>query len=165
MRIDVITIFPEYLSPLELSLIGQARREGLVELHVHDLRQWTHDRHRTVADAPFAGGRGMVMKPEPWAAAFAGVRAAGHAVLDADVEPLIIFPNPAGEPFAQATAQEWSECEWLVFACGRYEGIDERVYQHLADIGCGVALACLGDDVLNVGEGGERAVTEAGGDL
>ena len=161
MRIDVITIFPEYLSPLELSLIGKARREGLVDLHVHDLRRWTHDRHRTVDDAPLGGGAGMVMKPEPWAAAFAGVRAAGHAVLGADVEPLIIFPNPAGEPFAQSTAQEWSECEWLVFACGRYEGIDERVYQHLEDIGCEVALASLGDYVLNGGEVAVLAITEA----
>ena len=161
MRIDVITIFPEYLTPLELSLIGKARREGLVDLHVHDLRQWTHDRHRTVDDTPLGGGAGMVMKPEPWAAAFSGVREAGQAVLGADVQPLIIFPNPAGEPFAQATAQEWSQCEWLVFACGRYEGIDERVYQHLADIGCEVALASLGDYVLNGGEVAVLAITEA----
>src|SRR5699024_7499723 len=121
----------------------------------------THDRHRTVDDAPLGGGAGMVMKPEPWAAAFAGVRAAGHAVLGADVEPLIIFPNPAGEPFAQATAQEWSECEWLVFACGRYEGIDERVYQHLAHIGCEVALTSLGDSVLTRGRVGALAITAA----
>lgn len=161
MRIDVITIFPEYLAPLELSLIGKARREGLVDLHVHDLRQWTHDRHRTVDDTPLGGGAGMVMKPEPWAAAFAGVREAGHAALGEDVEPLIIFPNPAGDPFAQATAQEWSQCEWLVFACGRYEGIDERVYEHLADVGCEVALASLGDYVLNGGEVAVLAITEA----
>ncbi|MDN5821929.1 MAG: tRNA (guanosine(37)-N1)-methyltransferase TrmD [Brachybacterium sp.] len=161
MRIDVITIFPEYLTPLELSLIGKARREGLVDLHVHDLRQWTHDRHRTVDDTPLGGGAGMVMKPEPWAAAFSGVREAGQARLGGDVEPLIIFPNPAGAPFAQSTAQEWSQCEWLVFACGRYEGIDERVYQHLADIGCEVALASLGDYVLNGGEVAVLAITEA----
>ncbi|MGO1406920.1 MAG: tRNA (guanosine(37)-N1)-methyltransferase TrmD [Brachybacterium sp.] len=161
MRIDVITIFPEYLTPLDLSLIGKARREGLVDLHVHDLRQWTHDRHRTVDDTPLGGGAGMVMKPEPWAAAFAGVREAGHGVLGEDVEPLIVFPNPAGAPFTQGTAQEWSQCEWLVFACGRYEGIDERVYQHLADIGCEVALASLGDYVLNGGEVAVLAITEA----
>ncbi|ATG52594.1 tRNA (guanosine(37)-N1)-methyltransferase TrmD [Brachybacterium vulturis] len=161
MRIDVITIFPEYLTPLELSLIGRARREGLVDLHVHDLRQWTHDRHRTVDDSPLGGGAGMVMKPEPWAAAFSGVRESGQAALGTDVEPLIIFPNPAGEPFAQSTAQEWSRCEWLVFACGRYEGIDERVYQHLADVGCEVALASLGDYVLNGGEVAVLAITEA----
>ena len=161
MRIDVITIFPEYLAPLDLSLIGKARREGLLDLHVHDLRDWTHDRHRTVDDTPLGGGAGMVMKPEPWAEAFAAVRADGQAALGADVEPLIIFPNPAGEPFAQETAQEWSQCEWLVLACGRYEGIDERVYEHLADIGCEVALASLGDYVLNGGEVAVLAITEA----
>src|SRR5699024_2855443 len=106
MRIDVITIFPEYLSPLELSRIGQARREGLVDLHVHDLRRWAHDRHRTVDAAPLGGGAGMVMRAEPWAAAFAGGGAAGHAVLGADVDPLIILPSPAGERFARAPAQE-----------------------------------------------------------
>lgn len=161
MRIDVITIFPEYLAPLDLSLIGKARREGLLDLHVHDLRDWTHDRHRTVDDTPLGGGAGMVMKPEPWAEAFAAVRADGQLALGADVEPLIIFPNPAGEPFAQETAQEWSQCEWLVLACGRYEGIDERVYEHLADIGCEVALASLGDYVLNGGEVASMVMIEA----
>ena len=161
MRIDVITIFPEYLAPLELSLIGRARRDGLVVLQVHDLRSWTHDRHRTVDDTPLGGGAGMVMKPEPWAEAFAGVRQAGQASLGGDVEPLIVFPNPAGTPFAQATAQEWSQCEWIIFACGRYEGIDERVYEHLLDIGCEVALASLGDYVLNGGEVAVLAITEA----
>ena len=161
MRIDVITIFSEYLAPLELSLIGKARRDGLVDLQVHDLRSFTHDRHRTVDDTPLGGGAGMVMKPEPWAEAFAAVRAAGQESLGAEVEPLIIFPNPAGQPFAQATAQEWSQCEWLIFACGRYEGIDERVYEHLADIGCEVALASLGDYVLNGGEVAVLAITEA----
>jgi tRNA (guanine37-N1)-methyltransferase len=161
MRIDVLTIFPEYLTPLELSLIGKARREGLIDLHVHDLRHWTHDRHRTVDDTPLGGGAGMVMKPEPWAAAFSAVRERGQASLGTHVEPLIIFPNPAGAPFAQATAQEWSQCEWLVFACGRYEGIDERVYEHLRDIGCEIALASLGDYVLNGGEVAVLAITEA----
>lgn len=161
MRIDVITIFPDYLAPLELSLIGRARREGLVELVVHDLRVWTHDRHRTVDDSPLGGGAGMVMKPEPWAEAFAGVRATGQEALGADVEPLIVFPNPAGTPFAQATAQEWSQCEWIIFACGRYEGIDERVYEHLADQGYELALTSLGDYVLNGGEVAVLAITEA----
>ncbi|MGP9537795.1 tRNA (guanosine(37)-N1)-methyltransferase TrmD [Brachybacterium sp. AOP43-C2-M15] len=161
MRIDVLTIFPEYLAPLELSLIGRARREGLLDLHVHDLRTWTHDRHRTVDDSPLGGGAGMVMKPEPWAEAFAAVREAGQEELGEDTEPLIVFPNPAGTPFAQATAQEWSQCEWLVLACGRYEGIDERVYEHLADIGSEVALVSLGDYVLNGGEVAVLAITEA----
>src|SRR5699024_10906381 len=117
MRIDVLTLFPEYLAPLELSLIGRARREGRIDLQVHDLRDWTHDRHRTVDDTPLGGGAGMVMKPEPWAEAFADVRAAGQEALGGDVEPLVVFPNPAGTPFAQTTAQEWSHCEWIIFAC------------------------------------------------
>lgn len=161
MRLDVITLFPDYLAPLELSLIGKARREGLVDLHVHDLREWTHDRHRTVDDTPLGGGAGMVMKPEPWAKAFAAVREAGQAQLGEQAEPLIVFPNPAGVPFAQATAQEWSSRQWIIFACGRYEGIDERVYEHLADAGCEVALASLGDYVLNGGEVAVLAITEA----
>ena len=161
MRIDVLTIFPEYLAPLELSLIGKARRERLLDLHLHHLRDWTHDRHRTVDDTPLGGGAGMVMKPEPWAEAFAAVREQGRAQLGADAQPLIVFPNPAGAPFTQATAREWSEREWIVFACGRYEGIDERVYEHLADEGYEVALASLGDYVLNGGEVAVLAITEA----
>ena len=161
MRIDVLTIFPEYLAPLELSLIGKARREGLLDLHLHHLRDWTHDRHRTVDDTPLGGGAGMVMKPEPWAEAFAAVLADGRVALGEDASPLVIFPNPAGEPFAQATAQDWSARPWLVFACGRYEGIDERVYEHLADAGIEVALASLGDYVLNGGEVAVLAITEA----
>ncbi|PZP15271.1 MAG: tRNA (guanosine(37)-N1)-methyltransferase TrmD [Brachybacterium faecium] len=161
MRIDVLTIFPEYLAPLELSLIGKARRERLLDLHLHHLRDWTHDRHRTVDDTPLGGGAGMVMKPEPWAEAFAAVREQGRAQLGADAQPLIVFPNPAGAPFAQGTAREWSEREWIVFACGRYEGIDERVYEHLADEGYEVALASLGDYVLNGGEVAVLAITEA----
>lgn len=161
MRIDVLTLFPDYLAPLDLSLIGKARRDGLLDLVVHDLRDWTHDRHRTVDDTPLGGGAGMVMKPEPWAEAFAAVRAQGRAALGEHAEPLIVFPNPAGSPFAQATAREWSEREWIVFACGRYEGIDERVYEHLADEGCDVALVSLGDYVLNGGEVAVLAITEA----
>lgn len=161
MRIDVLTLFPDYLAPLELSLIGKARRDGLVDLRVHDLRDWTHDRHRTVDDTPLGGGAGMVMKPEPWAEAFAGVRTAGQEELGADTEPLVLFPSPAGAPFTQDTAQEWSQRTWIIFACGRYEGIDERVYEHLADTGYEVALASLGDYVLNGGEVAVLALTEA----
>lgn len=161
MRIDVLTVFPDYLAPLDLSLIGKARRTGIIDLHVHDLRDYTHDRHRTVDDTPLGGGAGMVMKPEPWAEALAAVRTAGREQLGADAEPLLIFPNPAGTPFAQATAQEWSGRDWLVFACGRYEGIDERVYEHLADAGWEIALASLGDYVLNGGEVAVLAITEA----
>ncbi|HJB10058.1 MAG TPA: tRNA (guanosine(37)-N1)-methyltransferase TrmD [Candidatus Brachybacterium merdavium] len=161
MRIDVITIFPDYLAPLELSLIGRARREGLVELVVHDLRVWTHDRHRTVDDSPLGGGAGMVMKPEPWAEAFEAVRTAGREQLGEHAQPLVVFPNPAGTPFVQDTAAQWSQREWIIFACGRYEGIDERVYEHLADQGYELALTSLGDYVLNGGEVAVLAITEA----
>ncbi|MFC0675586.1 tRNA (guanosine(37)-N1)-methyltransferase TrmD [Brachybacterium hainanense] len=161
MRIDVITIFPEYLAPLDLSLIGKARREGLVDLNVHDLRGFTHDRHRTVDDTPVGGGAGMVMKPEPWAEAFAHVIAQGQAELGASAQPVVLFPNPAGEPLRQASARSLSEEAWLVFACGRYEGIDERVYEHLAARGCRIRLVSLGDYVLNGGEVAVLAITEA----
>ncbi|UYG15485.1 tRNA (guanosine(37)-N1)-methyltransferase TrmD [Brachybacterium huguangmaarense] len=161
MRIDVLTIFPDYLAPLELSLLGKARRDGLVDVRVHDLRDFTHDRHRTVDDSPLGGGAGMVMKPEPWAEALESVIAAGREELGDDAAPLIVFPNPAGAPFAQATAQSWSQRPWLLFACGRYEGIDERVYEHLAARGHELALASLGDYVLNGGEVAVLAITEA----
>jgi tRNA (guanine37-N1)-methyltransferase len=161
VRIDAITIFPEYLQALDLSLIGKAARDGLISLHRHDLRSWTHDRHRTVDDSPLGGGAGMVMKPEPWAEALAAVIAEGRAELGADASPLIIFPNPAGRVFRQEIAQEWSGRDWILFACGRYEGIDERVYEHLADAGHEVALVSLGDYVLNGGEVAVLALTEA----
>jgi tRNA (guanine37-N1)-methyltransferase len=119
MRIDVLSIFPDYLAPLELSLPGKARDKGLLELHVHDLRQWAHDRHRTVDDTPYGGGAGMVMKPEPWGEAF--------DELGVDEQTTVVFTTPSGEPFSQALAQELSTRERLVFACGRYEGIDQRV--------------------------------------
>ena len=129
MRVDVVSIFPEYLAPLELSLIGKARQDGLLELNVHDLRDFTTDRHRTVDDTPYGGGAGMVMKPEPWAQALAAVAAdrPGDAA-----KPVLIVPSPAGERFTQATAHELAGEEQLVFACGRYEGIDERVMEWAA---------------------------------
>ena len=156
MRIDVITIFPEYLQPLELSLIGRARRDGLLDLHVHHLRSFASDRHATVDDTPVGGGAGMVMKPEPWADAFAHVLAQ-----QPDKSPLIIFPNPAGEPFQQRYAQDYCAEDWIVFACGRYEGIDERVYHYLQDQGVRMQLHSLGDYVLNGGEVAVLAMTEA----
>lgn len=162
MRIDVITIFPEYLAPLELSLIGKARKDGLIDVHLHNLRDYTHDRHRTVDDTPVGGGAGMVMKPEPWAEAFADVLASGKGESDdRSASPLVIFPNPAGEPFTQRAAEQRAEEPWLIFACGRYEGIDERVYEYLADQGVRVALSSLGDYVLNGGEVAVLAMTEA----
>lgn len=160
VRIDILTIFPEYLAPLELSLIGKARREGLLDVRVHNLRDFTHDRHNTVDDTPVGGGAGMVMKPEPWAEAFAHVLSNPGPDLDG-VAPLVIFPNPAGAPFRQETAVERSHEPWLIFACGRYEGIDERVYEYLADQGVRVALSSLGDYVLNGGEVAVLTMTEA----
>src|SRR5690349_19321954 len=129
MRIDVVSIFPDYLAPLDLSLIGQARRKGLLDVRVHDLRDFTHDRHRTVDDTPYGGGAGMVMKPEPWAEALDSVVASGEP----NATPLLVVPGPGGEPFTQATARELAAEPWLAFACGRYEGIDERVYEHAAE--------------------------------
>jgi tRNA (guanine37-N1)-methyltransferase len=150
MRIDVVTIFPDYLAPLDLSLPGKARDKGLLDLEVHDLRQWATDRHRTVDDTPYGGGAGMVMRPEPWGKALDAV-AAGAT---------IIFTTPSGEPFTQALAHELSGHEHLVFACGRYEGIDQRVVEHAATIGT-VREISLGDYVLNGGEVAALAITEA----
>lgn len=170
MRIDIVTIFPEYLAPLELSLIGKARQAGLIDLAVHDLRDFTHDRHRTVDDTPAGGGAGMVMRPEPWGEALDHVLAAGRAAL-ADLRegrgsgpPTLVVPSPSGEPFRQATAHELARCGWLVFACGRYEGIDERVVEDAAER-FAVRPVSLGDYVLNGGEVAVLAIVEAVGRL
>ncbi|MBX3092321.1 MAG: tRNA (guanosine(37)-N1)-methyltransferase TrmD [Cryobacterium sp.] len=155
MRIDIVTIFPEFFSVLDVSLLGKARESGLIELGIHDLRSFTHDRHRTVDDTPYGGGAGMVMKPEPWGEALDSV---------ADGEPVIIFPSPAGELFTQSTARELSSEPHLVFGCGRYEGIDERVFDYAATLGR-VRLVSMGDYVLNGGEVATMAMIEAIGRL
>jgi tRNA (guanine37-N1)-methyltransferase len=160
MRIDVVSIFPDYLAPLELSLIGKARQDGLLELNVHDLRDFTTDRHRTVDDTPYGGGAGMVMKPEPWAQALESVAAAAPA----GAKPVLIVPSPAGERFTQAIAHELAAEEQLVFACGRYEGIDERVIEWASDHFT-VRPMSLGDYVLNGGEVAVLAMVEAIGRL
>ena len=162
MRFDVVSIFPEYLAPLDLSLIGKARTEGLLELKVHDLRSYTQDRHRTVDDTPYGGGAGMVMKPEPWAQALTDIAAASPA--SDGVKPTLIVPSPAGEVFNQALAYELAETEHLVFACGRYEGIDERVLEWAAEDYL-VRPVSLGDYVLNGGEVAVLAMVEAIGRL
>lgn len=156
MRIDVVSIFPSYFDGLTLSLLGKARGAGLIDMHVHDLRDWTFDRHRTVDDTPYGGGAGMVMKPEPWGLALDQLAASGR--------PTIIFPSPAGEVFTQATARELATREHLVFGCGRYEGIDERVFEEAASLG-EVRLISLGDYVLNGGEVAVMAMVEAIGRL
>ena len=155
MRIDIVSIFPEYFGGLDISLLGKARQSGLVEVAVHDLRDHTHDRHRTVDDTPYGGGAGMVMKPEPW----------GDA-LDSLLEPssVLIVPSPAGHPFTQAQARELAACDHLVFACGRYEGIDQRVIDHYSER-YEVRTLSLGDYVLNGGEVAAMAMIEAIGRL
>ncbi len=154
MRIDLISIFPDYFAPLQLSLVGKAISTGLVEVGVHDLRDWTHDRHRSVDDTPYGGGAGMVMKPEPWGEAMDAL------VPDGGPTPILVVPTPAGQPFRQALAAELAEADWLMFACGRYEGIDARVMEH-ARTRLVVREVSLGDYVLNGGEVAALAIIEA----
>ncbi len=151
MRIDIVTIFPAFFDVLDVSLIGKARDRGILDMHVHDLREWTHDRHRTVDDTPYGGGAGMVMKPEPWGEAL-------DQLLTED--SVLLVPSPAGELFSQRIARSLAEESHLVFACGRYEGIDQRVVDHFGARGR-VRLVSLGDYVLNGGEVAAMAVVEA----
>ena len=153
MRIDAISIFPEYFKALDISLLGKAREKEIIDLRVHDLRDFTHDKHKTVDDSPYGGGAGMLMKPEPWGEAF-------DEILPADGNVTIIFTSPAGEQFKQATAYELAKEDHIVFACGRYEGIDQRVVDYAATKGR-VRLISLGDYVLNGGEVAAIAMTEA----
>ena len=155
MRIDVVTIFPDYLAPLGLSLIGKAREQALLDLRVHDLRDFTHDRHRTVDDTPYGGGAGMVMRPEPWGEALDALVESGAGAV-----PHLLVPTPSGMPFTQALARELATEPWLAFACGRYEGIDERVLDHAATR-MRVTPVSLGDYVLNGGEVAVLAMVEA----
>jgi tRNA (guanine37-N1)-methyltransferase len=158
VRIDVVSIFPSFFDALEVSLLGRARGAGLLDIRVHDLRDWTSDRHRTVDDTPYGGGAGMVMKPEPWGEAL------GDIAGDAPERPVFVFPSPAGEVFRQSTARELAGRSHLVFGCGRYEGIDERVFDEAASLG-EVRLVSLGDYVLNGGEVAAMAMIEAIGRL
>lgn len=151
MRLDYLTIFPDYLAPLALSLPGKAQDRGLIDVHVHDLRQWARDRHHTVDDTPYGGGAGMVMKPEPWGEAFDALEVDGAT---------LVVTTPSGEPFTQALARELATRERLVFACGRYEGIDQRVLDHAATR-AEVREVSVGDYVLNGGEVAALAITEA----
>ena len=151
MRIDVISIFPAYLDALQLSLAGKAQAAGLLEIAAHDLREFTRDKHRSVDDTPYGGGAGMVMKPEPWGEALDTV---------ASDEAIVIVPTPSGEVFTQRTAERLSAEKHLVFACGRYEGIDQRVMEHAATR-WRVEEISLGDFVLNGGEVAALAMIEA----
>lgn len=155
MKIDVVTVFPEYLEPLKLSLLGKAVETGLIELSVHDLRDYTHDKHQTVDDAPYGGGPGMVMKPEPWGEAL-------DELLDS--ETILVIPTPSGKPFTQEIAQEYSQANHLVFACGRFEGIDSRVSAHYKTK-VRVDEVSIGDYVLAGGEAAVLVIVEALGRL
>jgi tRNA (guanine37-N1)-methyltransferase len=153
LRLDVVTIFPEYLAPLRQSLLGRAIERGQLQVGVHDLRRWTVDPHRTVDDTPYGGGAGMVMKPQPWGETLDGL------LVDGD-DPLVVFPTPAGTPFDQAAARRLAGEQRLVFCCGRYEGIDQRVVDDTA-ARARVAEISLGDFVLNGGEVAVLAIVEA----
>lgn len=156
MRVDIITIFPGYLAPLEVSLLGKARERGLLGVRVHDLRSWTTDVHRTVDDAPYGGGPGMVMTPEPWGRALDAVLESGGP----SSAPLLVVPTPSGQPFTQEMAAELATEPWLAFACGRYEGIDGRVLDDAAER-MRVLEVSLGDYVLAGGEVAVLVIVEA----
>ncbi|MDX6276113.1 MAG: tRNA (guanine37-N1)-methyltransferase [Nocardioidaceae bacterium] len=151
MRIDVVSIFPAYLDALQLSLTGKAQSAGLLKVAAHDLREFTHDKHRSVDDTPYGGGAGMVMKAEPWGEALDAL---------ATDDAVVIVPTPSGVPFTQRTAERLSTEAHLVFACGRYEGIDQRVVDHAAAT-WRVEEISLGDFVLNGGEVAALAMIEA----
>jgi tRNA (guanine37-N1)-methyltransferase len=173
LRIDVITIFPEYLEPLNLSLVGKARTRGQLDVRVHDLRAWTHDRHHTVDDTPYGGGPGMVMKPEPWGEALDAIlprageeppvareEPAGEEPPVAEEAPTLVVPTPSGRPFTQELAVELSARRRLVFTPARYEGIDRRVIEEYA-ARCDVREVSIGDYVLAGGEAPVLVMVEA----
>lgn len=151
LRIDIVSIFPDYFAPLALSLIGKAQENNLVDITVHDLRDATTDKHRTVDDTPYGGGAGMVMMPEPWG-----------QTLDALITPesTLVVPTPAGQLFSQDTAEVLAGSGHLVFACGRYEGIDQRVVEYYRDKANVLELS-IGDYVLNGGEVATLVMLEA----
>jgi tRNA (guanine37-N1)-methyltransferase len=151
MRIDVVTIFPDYLQPVRQSLPGRAIEAGIVDFAVHDLRRWTHDVHHAVDDAPYGGGPGMVMKAPVWGEALDEICSG---------ETLLVVPTPAGRLFTQADAQQWTGEKHLVFACGRYEGIDQRVADDAATR-MRVVEVSIGDYVLAGGEAAALVMIEA----
>jgi len=154
LSVDIVTIFPDYFAPLELSLVGRACQTGRLGVRVHDLRRWTHDVHRTVDDTPYGGGPGMVMRPEPWGEAL------DELVSPATRPPVLVVPTPAGTPFTQQAARRLADEPWLVFACGRYEGIDQRVLDEAATR-MPVEEVSIGDYVLFGGEVAVLVILEA----
>ncbi len=148
MRIDIVTIFPEMCAgPLGLSMMGRAREKGLLDLRVHDLREWATDRHRRVDDEPYGGGQGMVMKCEPWFAAVEGLRGEGTRT---------VLMTPQGRQFCQAEAKAFAQCGHLLVLCGHYEGIDHRVVEALVD-----DEISIGDYVLTNGAIAANVFTDA----
>jgi tRNA (guanine37-N1)-methyltransferase len=154
MKIDVVTIFPDYLDPLRHSLLGRAIDRGQIEVGVHDLRTWTDDVHRTVDDTPYGGGPGMVMLPEPWGRALDALAPPGGP------QPRLVVPSPAGRRFSQDLAHDLAGEDRLLFACGRYEGIDARVLDYAA-ARMPVDEISLGDYVLAGGEAAVLVIVEA----
>jgi tRNA (guanine37-N1)-methyltransferase len=155
LTLDVVTIFPDYLAPLRQSLLGKAIERGQVDVRVHDLRRWTDDVHRTVDDTPYGGGPGMVMRAEPWGRVLDEL-----APPQAAAQPRLVLPTPTGRPFTQAVAAELAAEPWLLFACGRYEGIDARVVEYAAQR-MPVDEVSLGDYVLAGGEVAVLVIVEA----
>ncbi|MCB0914434.1 MAG: tRNA (guanosine(37)-N1)-methyltransferase TrmD [Actinobacteria bacterium] len=163
MRIDILTVFPEYLAPLSLSLVGKARRNGTVSVDIHDLRDWTHDRHRTVDDAPYGGGPGMVMRADVWGEAIDAVLAVDSTRFDSDTaeaQPVLVIPTPSGRRFTQSVAADLAGAGRLVIACGRYEGIDARVAEHYRER-MRVEELSVADVVVAGGEVAALLITEA----
>lgn len=170
LRLDVVTVFPEYLAPLNLALLGRAVDRGIVGIGIHDLREWTHDVHRSVDDTPFGGGPGMVMRPTVWGEALDELvpgdsrptdgHPADTSAEDVDDRPLLIVPTPAGRPFTQADAHRYARRRHLLFACGRYEGIDQRVVDEASER-MDVEEVSIGDYVLIGGEVAVLVIAEA----
>ena len=161
MKIDIVSVFPEYFEVLNLSLLGKAQEKGLVEVTAHNLRDWTHDVHHSVDDTPVGGGAGMVMKPEVWSECLDELLHLEPTTVPATDRPVLIFPNPSAPLFTQQDATELSHANHLLFGCGRYEGYDARIPQYYRAQGVDVREYSIGDYVLNGGEVAVSVMLEA----
>lgn len=163
MKIDIVSVFPEYFEVMNLSLMGKAQAKGLLEIKAHNLRDWTHDVHHSVDDTPVGGGAGMVMKPEVWGECLDELlgfsRPSESSALSGT--PVLIFPNPSAPLFTQRDATELSHAEHLLFGCGRYEGYDARIPDYYRSQGVDVREYSIGDYVLNGGEVAVSVMLEA----
>src|SRR5688572_16102185 len=147
MRIDILTLFPGmFRGPFDESIVGRARERGIAQVHLHNIRDYAHDKHRVVDDYTYGGGAGMVMKPEPVYEALAAVRAAGQSE-GVTAPNHVVLLTPQGEPLTQAIARELAQSAWLVLLCGHYEGVDERIREHMV-----TREISIGDYVLTGGE-------------